>query len=50
MVPAGVNHVVLNVRDIEDSHRFWTELIGFRHVGTAKPRPDRPVPPNDAVL
>jgi len=45
MAPVAVNHVVLNVRDIEESHRFWTELIGFRHVGTAKPRPDRPTPP-----
>jgi catechol 2,3-dioxygenase len=44
--PAALNHVVLNVRDIEASHRFWTELIGFTHVGTAKPRPDRPVAPN----
>ena len=45
VTPAAVNHVVLNVRDIEELHRFWTELIGFRHVGTAKPRPDRPNPP-----
>jgi catechol-2,3-dioxygenase len=44
--PRAINHVVLNVRDIEESHRFWTEMIGFRHVGTAKPRPDRPNPPN----
>lgn len=44
--PMAVNHVVLNVRDMEESHRFWTEIIGFRHVGTAKPRPDRPVAPN----
>lgn len=46
VAPAALNHVVLNVRDMEESHRFWTELIGFRHVGTAKPRPDRPVAPN----
>jgi len=46
VMPAALNHVVLNVRDIEESHRFWTELIGFRHVGTAQPRPDRPVAPN----
>ncbi len=45
-MPAALNHVVLNVRDIEESHRFWTEMIGFKHVGTAKPRPDRPVAPN----
>ena len=24
---------MLNVRDIEESHRFWTELLGFRQVG-----------------
>ncbi len=43
--PRAINHIVLNVRDIEESHRFWTEMIGFKHVGTAKPRPDRPVVP-----
>jgi len=26
---ASVNHLVLNVRDIEASHRFYTELLGF---------------------
>ena len=35
-VPSGVNHLVINVRDIEESHRFWTELLGFRHVGTSR--------------
>ena len=34
--PSGVNHLVLNVRDIEQSHRFWTELLGFRHVATSR--------------
>jgi len=34
--PSGVNHLVLNVRDIEESHRFWTELLGFRHVGSSR--------------
>jgi catechol 2,3-dioxygenase len=39
--PVGLNHLVLNVRDLEESHRFWTELLGFRHVGTLKrPGPD----------
>lgn len=32
--PAGVNHLVLNVRDIERSHHFWTELMGFELVST----------------
>lgn len=38
VTPAGLNHVVLNVRDIEASHRFWTEMLGFRHVGEVPPR------------
>ncbi len=40
-VPAGINHLVLTVRDIDESHRFWTELLGFRHVATSRHvRPD----------
>src|ERR1700692_726760 len=39
--PVGVNHVVLNVRDIEESHRFWTEGIGLKQVGALRPRADR---------
>ena len=38
--PVGVNHVVLNVRDIEESHRFWTEIVGLKQVGALRPRPD----------
>jgi catechol 2,3-dioxygenase len=38
--PVGLNHVVLNVRDIEESHRFWTEIVGLKHVGTFRPPPD----------
>ncbi len=45
VVPSGINHLVLNVRDIEESHRFWTEILGFQQVGELKPRPDRPDPP-----
>ena len=41
IAPRGVNHVVFNVRDIEVSHRFWTETLGFRCVGHIKPRPGR---------
>ncbi len=40
--PRGINHVVLNVRDLERSHRFWTEILGFRQVAELKPRPGRP--------
>lgn len=43
--PAGINHLVLNVRDLEESHRFWTEIIGFRQVGELRPSPQRPNPP-----
>ena len=45
VTPRGVNHVVFNVRDIEESHRFWTEIVGFRQVGQLKPTKERPVPP-----
>ena len=40
LTPVGVNHVVLNVRDIEESHRFWTEIVGLKQVGALKPRTD----------
>ena len=32
-VGASVNHLVLNVRDIEASHRFYTEVLGFEQCG-----------------
>lgn len=38
--PVGINHVVLNVRDIEESHRFWTEIVGLKQVGALRPRAD----------
>ena len=38
--PHSINHLVLNVKDIERSHRFWTEIIGFKQVGGGSPRPD----------
>ena len=38
--PVGVNHVVLNVRDIEASHRFWTDIVGLKQVGALHPRTD----------
>ena len=37
---AGVNHLVLNVRDIEESHHFWSDLLGFQQVGELHPRTD----------
>lgn len=42
LAPRGVNHLVLNVRDLEVSHRFWTEIMGFRMVAELKPKPGRP--------
>jgi catechol 2,3-dioxygenase-like lactoylglutathione lyase family enzyme len=42
--PRGINHVVLNVRDLEVSHRFWTEIMGFRCVAQLKPVAGRPRP------
>jgi len=45
VTPTGINHLVLNVRDIEESHRFWTEILGFRQVGQIKATPQRPNPP-----
>ncbi len=41
MTPVGVNHLVLNVRDIERAHAFWTEIMGFRHIGQLQPRGER---------
>ena len=45
VTPVGINHLVLNVRDIEESHRFWTEILGFRQVGELRPSAKRPNPP-----
>ena len=42
--PRGVNHLVLNVRDLEVSHRFWTEILGFRCVAELKSTPERQRP------
>jgi catechol 2,3-dioxygenase len=40
--PVGINHLVLNVRDLEVSHHFWTEMMGFRQVAELRPKPGRP--------
>jgi catechol 2,3-dioxygenase len=34
--PCGLNYLVLNVRDLETSHHFWTKCLGFRQVGTSR--------------
>lgn len=37
-VPAlGVNHLVLNVRDIEASHDFYTDKLGWKQIGALNP-------------
>ncbi|MBV8494516.1 MAG: VOC family protein, partial [Alphaproteobacteria bacterium] len=41
VTPAGVNHLVINVRDMEESHKFWTEILGFKEVGRSGRRPMR---------
>ena len=28
-LPIGISHMVFNVRDIEESEKFWTEMLGF---------------------
>ena len=38
--PRGINHVVLNVRNLEVSHRFWTEIMGFV-IATDRPVGER---------
>src|SRR4030095_2428675 len=30
--PRGINHMVLNVRTLEVSHKFWTEITGVQSV------------------
>jgi catechol-2,3-dioxygenase len=44
VTPTGINHLVLNVRDLEESHRFWTEILGFRQVGELRATAQRPNP------
>jgi catechol 2,3-dioxygenase-like lactoylglutathione lyase family enzyme len=41
VTPGGINHLVINVRDIEESHKFWTEILGFKEVGRSSRRPMR---------
>lgn len=45
VTPTGLNHLVINVRDMEESHRFWTEVVGLRQVGELHATPERPNPP-----
>ena len=45
VTPRGINHLVLNVRNLEESHKFWTEVVGMQQVGELKPAPNRLNPP-----
>jgi len=45
VTPIGVNHIVLNVRNMDESHQFWTAVVGLRRVGEFKQRPGRPPTP-----
>ena len=45
VTPVGLNHLVINVRDIEESHRFYTDVLGLKEVGRLTPRAERPNPP-----
>lgn len=39
VAPSGLNHLVINVRNLDESHRFWTEVLGFTQVGELEGRP-----------
>ena len=43
--PSGINHLVLNVRNIDESHQLWTGVAGFKQVGGFPPKAGRPNPP-----
>jgi catechol 2,3-dioxygenase len=32
--PSGINHLVLNVRNLDRAHTFWVDYLGFRCTGT----------------
>ncbi len=50
VTPVGVNHLVLNVRDIEELHQFWTEIVGMQEVGRLKPGTPGAAAPDHALL
>ena len=50
VTPRGINHLVLNVRDIEESHRFWTEVVGFQPGRRADADQGSAQPAQDALL
>jgi catechol 2,3-dioxygenase len=36
--PKAISHLVLNVRDLERAHTFYTEMLGFHQVGEIERR------------
>jgi catechol 2,3-dioxygenase len=42
MQPDHVNHLVLNCTDLDRTHKFWTEIVGFRQVAQIPPDSDKP--------
>ena len=48
VTPSGFNHLVFNVRDMDESHHFWSELLGFKQVGEL--HPDNPALPPHAKM
>ena len=43
--PQGINHLVLNVRNMDESHHFWTEVVGYVQVGELHKSERYPNPP-----
>ncbi len=44
--PRGINHLVLNVRNMDVSHKFWTDILGFKCVASLKQVPGGRKRPN----
>jgi catechol 2,3-dioxygenase-like lactoylglutathione lyase family enzyme len=36
--PSGLNHLVINVRNLAETHTFWTQMLGFQQVGEFVPK------------
>ena len=50
VTPSGLNHLVLNVRNLEESHRFWTEIARLQAGRRTEGHAAAPEPSEDAVL
>lgn len=40
--PLGLSHLVITVREMDESHRFWADIVGFRQVGERRPTAEEP--------